>query len=108
MPFQRRESWYENRLIRRAREELGLRGIKLKGLGFDGLPDRAFFCPGARLWLCELKRPGEEPTGLQLEVHGWLRRLGFTVEVHDDEDAAFEALRLFLGDDNGKAKAKRR
>jgi len=85
------ESDIERRFCR-GLDELELEHIKLNLRGNRGWPDRLIFIPGGRPFLVELKRLGEEPTGLQKHRHRTLRRLGYDVEVHDDSDEALAAV----------------
>ena len=48
------------------------------------VPDRLFTAPGARLWFCEFKRPGQKPTPQQQRDHERRRAMGFRVYVIDD------------------------
>jgi len=95
--FRPLESPIETQVVNRIWYELGIMGIKLKAVGQTGWPDRWFPCPGGRSFLIEFKRPGEEPEPRQLYIHNQLRKLGFHVEVHDDEDTAVAAIRRFVG-----------
>lgn len=74
--------------------ELGVKiyYLKLSILGFRGWPDRLILWPGRGILFVELKRDGEEPRNLQVEIHDSLRKLGFDVEVYDNEQHAFREI----------------
>ena len=78
----------ERRLCELARRRGGW-ALKWVSPGRVGVPDRLVFMPGGRLYLVELKAPGERPRPSQLAVHGRLAALGFPVHVVDDADAFF-------------------
>lgn len=58
--------------------------IKLIPLHFIGLPDRLVILPFKPMFFVEVKRPGGEPSKLQLAVHRKLRSLGVKVFVADN------------------------
>ena len=92
-----REATIEASVVRGAKA-LGVVVIKLaasKG-GTTGWPDRLFVLPNGRTLWIELKRPGAEPTPLQLYRHQLLRSLGHRVEVHDTVGGALRALEQAL------------
>lgn len=91
-----RESKVERPVCRVAEQELGVTQTKLVTPGDTGWPDRIFWLPGGRPFLIEFKAPGEEPTPLQQHRIGHLKKLGYDVEVHDDEDTALQAIRKRL------------
>lgn len=68
--------------------QLGVETIKLNLQGNTGWPDRLVIVPGGSVIWIELKRPGEEPTKLQLYRHGQLRERNHDVRVFDDADKA--------------------
>jgi hypothetical protein len=86
----------EQKVCDRVLHELGVLSAKLTTPGQTGYPDRIFWLPNGRLFLIEFKRPGEKARKKQLYVHQLLRKLGYQVEVHDDADRAFEAVRAAL------------
>ena len=73
--------------------DLGIPCLKLNLKGNRGWPDRIFLIPGGRPLFIEFKRPGEEPEPLQLHRHRILRKLGYDIEVHDERQAALDAVR---------------
>ena len=64
---------------------LGGLALKLVGSGFTGLPDRLVLMPGGRLYFVEMKAPGKKPSPRQRYVIGWLRKMGFSVWVIDNQ-----------------------
>src|SRR5690606_26564047 len=74
-------------------ERLGVPSLKLNLRGNRGWPDRIFLIPGGRPLFIEFKRPGEEPRKLQQQRHRILRKLGYEVEVHEERQAALDAVR---------------
>jgi len=71
-------------------EEIECEQIKMNLQGRKGWPDRLVLWGGPNLVFIEFKRPGEEPRKLQVYIHNLLRRMGFTVLVHDNADEAFK------------------
>jgi hypothetical protein len=57
-----------------------------------GWPDDLFLVEGGRPFFIEFKAPGKKPSPLQISRITLLKELGYDVEVHDDADAATEAL----------------
>lgn len=86
------EKTVENACVEKARE-LGWEARKMNGLGFNSWPDRLFIppktawplTPGKPFWV-EFKRPGEEPTEGQSNLHEDLRARGESVFVFDTVD----------------------
>ena len=74
--------------------------LKLSVLGNRGYPDRMVVYQGHILFI-EFKRPGEEPTKLQLYVHQLLRDLGHEVQVHDNADEAVAAIKAEMATKTG-------
>lgn len=72
---------------------LGLKSSKLKILGENGYPDRIIWLPGGKPLMIEYKRPGEDPRPKQIEIHDYLRKLGYHIEVISD---AIEALEITI------------
>jgi hypothetical protein len=87
------EKTIEQRACHRVTNELGVPSKKFVVPGDNGWPDRIFLIPGGRPFFIEFKVPGGTPTPKQLFIHDWLRRLGYDIEVHDNADRAFEAVR---------------
>ncbi len=75
-------------------EKLGGLAIKLQSQYFTGLPDRLILIPGGVIRFAEIKTTGENLRPRQKVVHALLRRLGFIVEVIDDDPG----LQKFLND----------
>jgi len=90
------EKRIETNTCERVLHELGVASAKLATPGRRGIPDRIFWVPGGRPLLIEFKRPGEEPRPLQSHIHALLKQLGYLVEVHDNEDEAFESVKKLL------------
>ncbi len=90
------ESKIERDACRAVLDELGVASTKLVTPGQRGFPDRIFWIPGGKPLLIEFKRPGEEPRKLQSHIHKMLSMLGYSVEVHDDIDAAVASVRKAL------------
>jgi hypothetical protein len=65
-------------------KHLGVASSKLKAPGRNGYPDRIFWVREGKPWMVEFKRPGEEPTPQQLDIHETLRSLGYMVRVYTD------------------------
>ena len=90
--MQRSESKIEQCACELIKKHLGIKGSKLTVIGDTAFPDRIFWIPGGKPLLIEFKRPGEAPRPKQLHNHAWLRRLGYDVQVHDNEAQAFQAV----------------
>jgi hypothetical protein len=75
--------------------KLGVPSLKLNVRGNTGMPDRLFWTPNKPI-LIEFKRPGQTPTPKQLFIHKTLRRRGYRVEVHDDAERAFRAVKRWM------------
>jgi len=91
------EKHIERSTCERVLVELGVASAKLTTPGRRGFPDRIFWIPGGKPLMIEFKRPGEEPRPLQSHIHALLKQLGYHVEVHDDEEAAFKSVEQALG-----------
>jgi len=90
--MQKPESKIERKACELVKQHLGIIGSKLVVPGDTGFPDRIFWIPGGKPLLIEFKRPGEEPKPKQLHNHQQLRKLGYRVEVHDNELRALQAV----------------
>lgn len=91
----KRESDIQTKVRNRALKELGVVGKKLNIDGDTGWPDFIFFIPGGRPLFIEFKRPGERPSPKQTYIHDdVLKKLGYDIEVHDNEDEAVNAIRI--------------
>lgn len=73
-----------------------LQHIKIVIWGRAGWPDHIFVGRNGKLMWIEFKKPGEQPTVLQIHIHKLLRSLGQVVEVHDTKEEACEALARML------------
>ena len=100
------ETIIETTACRRILDYLGVFGAKLTSPGTNGMPDRMFFIPGGKPLLIEFKDVGKEPEPLQEYTHNWLRKLGYHIEVCDNVDDAFNAVRKAL--DSSQVSAHRR
>jgi hypothetical protein len=83
------ERQIENPTVAWARNVVGLYVTKLNVMGDKSIPDRCFWLPGygndtARPFIIEFKAPKKDPTRGQLRKINLLRKLGYTVEVHDN------------------------
>ena len=86
----------ETRVVDRALNELGVRSIKLNLRGNTGWPDRLFFIPGGRPLLIEFKDLGEDPEPRQGLIGQFLEYNKYDYAVHDDAEAAFNAVKQHL------------
>lgn len=68
-------------------KKLGGMAIKFFVLSFTGFPDRIVLMPGARVWFAEIKSTGKHPSKRQLIVFAMLEKLGFSVDVIDDQQS---------------------
>lgn len=80
----RLESHLERKLVEMVKIAGGL-APKFVSPGINGMPDRLIILKGLRA-LAEIKRPGEEPSDIQLARHRQLRKLGVVVYVIDSEN----------------------
>ena len=79
-----RERDIEQRIVSQVKA-MGGWAVKLISPMTNGMPDRMALLPGGRCVFLEVKRPGEQPTPIQLMVHRRLRALGFDVLVVDGQ-----------------------
>lgn len=70
--------------------------LKLNIIGFKGFPDRLIIWPHRNVLFIEFKKPGEEPTRLQLHIHKVLVSMGFEVKVYDDVNIAVEEIKTII------------
>jgi hypothetical protein len=70
--------------------------LKLQIPGNRGWPDRVVMFPHNHTLFIEWKREGEDPRKLQLHIHGVLRKMGFEVQVHDNEHIAMAEVTAFI------------
>jgi hypothetical protein len=83
-----REASIERRVVRDARIQYGLRGLKLT-LRYDAAwPDRLWILPNGRVLWMEFKAPGKGPDPLQANRHAELRSKGHEVVVLDNYETA--------------------
>lgn len=89
-----RESTIENYLRVKV---LGMGGwaLKIPAIHHAGIPDRIILLPGGRVFFAETKCKGKKPRKLQLLVHRKLRRMGFVVEVIDNNEQTKQILRRY-------------
>ena len=85
------EKQVESRLRKRVREIGGL-ALKFVSPGYSGVPDRLVFLPGGRIFLVELKKPGEKLTPLQTSMSHKFIKLGFTYYVIDSYEKVEEMI----------------
>lgn len=79
-----------------ALRKLGVPNMKMLHTGGEtGWPDRIFFIAGGKPLMIEFKRAGEahKTSARQEYIHSVLRELGYDVQIHDNKDAALEAIR---------------
>ena len=81
----------EARVVRYAKSRQCL-CYKFSSPAHRGVPDRLVIAPGGRVGFLELKRPGEQPTALQLSTLNQIRLKGATADWAD----SFEAAKLFI------------
>lgn len=63
-------------------KELG--GLAIKLGSYNGIPDRMFLLPGAKIFFVEFKRPGGRVRKLQYWWRNQLLRLGFSSYIIDN------------------------
>lgn len=79
-----REKSIEQKLVSAVRAKGGI-APKFVSPGFDGMPDRLVLLPDGKCGFVEVKAPGRRPRPLQETRIRFLRRLGFSVFILDDE-----------------------
>lgn len=79
-----RESWIENRLVRKVKERGG-EVRKVKWIGRTGAPDRLVMINGLTIWV-ELKATGQKAKAHQLREHDRMRAMGQFVVVINSID----------------------
>jgi hypothetical protein len=84
------ESPIEKRVCERALEECGVENIKI---GKHGWPDRLFIGTFPNMLWVEFKRPGEEPSPLQIHRLGHAEFLGYKTKVIDNVEDGIQAIR---------------
>lgn len=82
-----RESVIEKHLVTRVRDTLGGIAYKFKSPGRANVEDRLCLLPQGRVWLVELKAPGQQPTEGQLREMSRHRALGHNIAVLDSIEA---------------------
>ena len=83
------ESKVEKRLKAEA-EKRGGKAIKIKGIMFNGMPDRLVLLPEGRIGFAELKTTGKKLSPRQEYVYGLLTGLGFMVRRIDSVEGIAE------------------
>ena len=99
MPLLKRKRILEGKHVEQpvvdyALNEYGIKSLKLNTRGWSSWPDRVFFFPKPWLLFIEFKRPGEEPTENQRDLHIYLEELGYDVYVIDDKEKGFKLIDL--------------
>jgi VRR-NUC domain len=89
-----RESKIERRVCKRVLSELGVLGYKFNSATQSGVPDRIFLIPGGKPFFIEFKAPGLDLSEKQNWVFEVFKKLGYDVEVHDDENEAYQAIKI--------------
>lgn len=74
---------YHQRKIKQWLKKNGWLVIKLRATDPPSFPDLLALKNG-KAWFIEVKRPGEQPTKLQLKKHEQLKKQGFKVSVWSD------------------------
>ena len=87
------ESNIERTACKKIKDELGVPNIKLNPLGNTGLPDRLFLVPPGKAVFIEFKKPGGRVRKKQIYWQNILRKLGFTSEIHDTIEGAYEEIK---------------
>lgn len=87
-----RESSIERKACGLVLNHLGVTSSKLVTPGQTGYPDRIFWLPGGSPFFIEYKKPGEESRPKQSHVQESLIKLGYKVEVHDNEIQTLQAI----------------
>jgi hypothetical protein len=88
------ESSIERR-VKQWADEHGILNAKLTPMGQRAFPDRMFFVDGGAPLIIEFKRPGEEPTKLQLYIIKQLKKRGYDVRWTDNAEQAIKWLRRY-------------
>lgn len=86
------EKVLERKLVKWVKDAGG-KCIKLSSQFNTGLPDRMILLPNARIFFCELKSTGKQPTPAQKIVHKELQFLGFSLYVADNSENLSEMLK---------------
>ena len=89
------EKVLERKLVKWVKDAGG-KCIKLSSQYNTGLPDRMILLPKGKVFYCELKSTGKEPTTIQKLIHNEFRALGFKLYVVDNSVALSEMLRSEL------------
>ena len=76
------ESAHQKKVVEHCRK-LGIKVVKVQQTSENAWPDLLIAIPGGRPLLLEMKKPGEKPTKLQLEIHDQLRKVGYNVHWAD-------------------------
>ena len=86
------ESDIEKQVVAQAQAKFGVLSLKLNVAGTTGWPDRIMFIPGGKPLFVEFKQKGGKPRLKQKHVLDFLKRLGYTVEIHDDAGVALRSI----------------
>lgn len=93
MTIARKESSIEKAFLRKLKKSgIKCKVRKMNGEGNRSWPDRMILLKGGPAVFIEFKRPGEEATELQADLHNELRELQYPVAVFDDAQEAFDWL----------------
>lgn len=87
------EAKTERLVCARALKELGIDNFKW---GINGWPDRCFLIPGGRPFFIEFKATGKLPDPRQEYRIACLKLWGYDVEIHDDAEQAFQAIKNYM------------
>lgn len=90
------EKHIEQKFVQTLKKVCHLKSLKLNVMFSRGWPDRLILIPGGRPLFIEFKRPGEELTDLQREIHEFLKSLGYEVEVHTSAETAIESVQFSM------------
>jgi len=85
----------EAQVVKHARS-CGIKARKMNGLGYKAWPDHVFFGPGQTTLFIEFKKPGEQPSKLQLKLHQELREMEYDVLVVDNVKKGKEEIDRFF------------
>lgn len=99
MPLLKRKRILEGKHVEQpvvdyALKTYGIKSLKLNTRGWSSWPDRVFFFPKPWLLFVEFKRPGEEPTENQRDLHIYLEGLGYGVYVIDNKEEGCKLIDL--------------
>jgi hypothetical protein len=81
----------EGKFVKEARA-LGCLCRKINGLGYASWPDQMVLCPGGKVLLIEFKRPDEELTEAQADLHSEALKIGHKWYWFDNWEDALNLL----------------